>query len=803
MNFNETFANPEAAFPAQAAPPTLPGAGVETPLDAAAPPLYSDEELLALWEEIKEEAFADRWVFEKQWQRNLWYVLNRMWIEYISKTGGWRDKRMASWIPRPVTPKCKEIVQVIRAMFTTIQLGVNVRPNGTKPENVAAAATADELAPVLHEVHDMNHVQSEFDFWLIATGNAFMHTYLDYDVKYGTIDAPVEQCVGCGQQTPSNKLAGAQPTCPGCGAHDFQPATDPVSGQPVPPQQQTKGKAVTIALSPLEMAFPNSVARFSDLPYVVRLRWRTKRYFEKNAALKALMPKIVWQKAPTEQTLNLYTSLSKHNDLGITPVNYSEGSGGAGTNEDGVTEYEVWMKPTDTYPDGLVFRIYGDSKPQVAHLEDTESVPGPLPYTDAEGKPLFTFTHAGYEHVGGRVLASGALDPIIPKQDQLNRMDSRFELIIDRMANPVWVMPKGAEINKLTGMPGLVVRYDSLVLGGNAKPERVAGMGPDQSLFEYRQLLVKEIDELAGISDPMKGAKPAGVSAFSAMQLLVERAQARFAHVFQSRGSAYKDWFSFALELEREFGPEERTKAVLSDARTWTFKTFKKTQLQGSVNILVEDGTMAPKTQLGIRAAVDHAAQLGILNMADPDTQYESLKLFGLTRMLPTLDINIQAALQKQQAFEEWVTTADMQQFAVQAQQEQAQYQQQMAVAATQPPGSPVPPAPSPLTNTPLKWLPWYNPVIHRQELIKWANGDTIRDLMTTNPQVEVFLTLHLQEIEQHLQEEAMKAMAMQAGPPAPPQGAQGGPQGAARGMRNSNQNSGHQNNEGDQAAAG
>jgi hypothetical protein len=494
-SFNDTFADPVAAF-ASPPPKTLPGAGVEAPV-ADAIPSYTDEEILDLWKEIRTECFENRWVFEKQWQRNIWYVLNRMWIEYISKTGGWRDKRMAAWIPRPVTPKCKEIVQVIRAMFTTIKLGVNVRPNGNKPENVSAAATADELAPVLHEVHEMDHVLSEFDFWLIVTGNAFLHTFMEYDVKHGTVNVPIEQCQGCGEEHPSSDLTGAQPVCPDCGGNSFAPAIDDTTGQqktnPTP-----KGKAVTIALSPLEVAFPNSTARFSDLPYIVRLRWRTKRYFESNLDLKPLMEKITWQKAPQDQTLNLYTSLSKHNDLGVTPVHYSEGSGGAGTNEDGITEYEVWMRPTDKYPEGLVFRVYGDGAPQVAHLESTEGLPGPLPYTDAEGNPLFTFTHAGYEHVGGRVLASGALDPVIPKQDQLNRMDSRFELIVDRMANPVWVMPKGAEINKLTGMPGLVVRYDSLVLGGNAKPERQQGIGPDQSLFAYRELLVKEIDDLAG-----------------------------------------------------------------------------------------------------------------------------------------------------------------------------------------------------------------------------------------------------------------------------------------------------------------
>src|SRR3990167_7896188 len=157
---------------------TLFGPGGPTPEMFAKPPVeatelevkapvgpYTDDELLELWKEIRPACFGNRWVWERQWYRNIMYVLGRQWIEYQSRYGGWRDKRMAAWIPLPVTNKCKETVQAIRAMFTSIKLGVNVRPNGAEPENVSTAATSDELAPVLHEDHDMDQVINEFDFW--------------------------------------------------------------------------------------------------------------------------------------------------------------------------------------------------------------------------------------------------------------------------------------------------------------------------------------------------------------------------------------------------------------------------------------------------------------------------------------------------------------------------------------------------------------------------------------------------------------------------------------------------------------
>ncbi len=760
---------------------------------------YDDQELLDIWKEIQRECLDDNWIFHRQWQRNLWYILGRQWIDY-NRYGGWRDKRMAAWIPRPVTNKCKETVQAIRAMFTSIKLSVNVRPNGADPKNVSAAATADELGPLLHESHLMNTAMSEFDFWLCSTGNAFIHTYVDYDVRHGYTVITAEQCVGCGTVSPSNELAGAQPVCPTCQGTEFIPAVDPTTGAPIE-DRKVKGVPATIVLSPLEIAFRQSYTRFDELPEIVRSRWRTKRYFENHPTLKALVPKIVWQKAPQGQNLALLTTLGQSNDLGITSNSWSEGPGRGGELSEGVPEHEVWMKPCDAYPDGLVFRIVGDKNPIVLHLEDEEAIPGPLPYKDADGAPIFPFAHATFEHVGGRILGSGPLDVIIGKQDHLNQLDSYILLCLGRTANPIWTEPKGCEVQKLTGMPGLVVKYKTDPMNPSSKPERLPGIPLDASWMALREQYIRDIEELAGTFDVIKGQKPAGVEAFSALQLLVERSQARFASVFQSRGDAYKNWFKFAIELEREFGPDERTKAVLTPARTWTFETFKRANLSGSISTVVEDGSTTPKTSLGMRASVEHAVTLGILNFQDPDQRAAGLALFGLLRMAPSLDIHMQAALQKQQEFETWVVQPGaVEQFVASAQQQQMQYQQQVDTFGAEQeaqsaelsnsgadPSNPMPkpvaappPPPSMLVGTPLKWKPWYDVTIHMQEFLKWANDDHIRELIAQLPIVENMLELHMQDMQG-----ALAALM-------PPPGMEGPSpaQGGGKAMSNSNGNS-------------
>lgn len=776
---------------------------LERPVDDAAAldanPLGTDEELLQVFKTCKRESFDSRWIWERQWMRNIHYVNGRQWIEYIRRTNEWRDVRLAQWFPKPVTNQMSIGVQALRAMFASVNIGVNVRPQGNDPKNVAVASVADDYAPVLHEEHLMDEVMDEADFWFITCGNVFLHTYLERDVKHGVTDIPFEQCVACQEMFSPEMIQEAGNVCPSCGAAEFQPAMSPETGAPVT-TQIPNGKGVTVALSPFELAFPNTYARFSDVPYVIRLRWRTKDYYENHPTLKAQTKDVKWSKAPSEQALQIFRSLPYASDMGVAPF-LSGGSGGGGGNsgeEEGAAEYELWYRPCDKYPQGMVLRVLGDAQPIVLHLEEDEAIPGPLPYQDAKGDPIFTFAHAPFEQRGGRVYGASPLDGVIQKQNQLNQLDSFILMIINRMSNPLWLIPKGAEIEKFTGQPGLVVKWNPLTVGGNAKPERIDGLGPNASLFTIREQFLSDIEVGLGTNDVLKGAKPAGVEAFSALQLLVERGQSRFASSFKARGNLYKDWFKFALEIEREFGAEERTRNILSPAGDWTQKQFKNAQLQGCFDIVVEDGSMTPKTALGMRASVEHLNSLGFIDPADPDQKYKIFQMFGQSGLSPTLDVHMQSALRKQQAFEEWAMNPQLQQMSMQlAQQDVAEYQQQIAGVqpSVSPEATPVLPPPPPLNKrTPLAWKPWYSPAIHKQEFLKWANSDRMVELLKQNEKLEALLDAHLQEIDM-----ALSAMLMAQQPQAAPGGAA---QGAGQAMANSNTESAGAQNAGNNQAA-
>src|SRR3990167_2592196 len=465
--------------------------------DAALPGLpvndpFEEQKLLAIFERCKKESFSSRWVWEREWLRDIFYTTNRQWIYWHPTRREWVDKRLNKNVPRPVTNKMAETVQSLRATFGSIELGVIARPIGHSTESVATAEVVDKIAPLIHEEHKMHMVMREADFWLIVNGSACLQTSWDNDIRFNRAFIPHEQCQTCGTISPPKAIVDAGNTCPVCGGTSFTKAMQP-DGKPAG-EWVSYGKGKTVALSPFEYAIPPSVTRFDETPYIIRLRWRDKGYYEAN--YPELVHKLMFEKSPQDRSLQIYKSLSLVNDMGTGSSWSSLSMGGMDTIE-GITEYELWMRPTPDYPEGLVLRIAGDKQPVLIRSEK-ESIPGPIPYKDRDSMVIFPFAFAIFEHIGGRLYGRGALAPLIQKQDQLNQLDSLIQMIIQRTANPVWIVPEGAGIDHFTGDPGLVMKWNPLASGGQGKPERIGGENVQPALFRLREQYLKDIEELAG-----------------------------------------------------------------------------------------------------------------------------------------------------------------------------------------------------------------------------------------------------------------------------------------------------------------
>lgn len=701
MDFPGNRVNPPNIDPAGA--PTLESTRTAQP--PADPYALSDEQLLQLYEETRKLCEPGREVFEATWWRNLLYVLGRQWIYFNPQQKSWNDKRMAKWIPKPVTNKIAEGIQALRAMLAAIKLGVVAEPIGQAARNQMAAQTAGEMIPLLHKEYGMSKAMRMADSYALTLGNAFLNPYWNPDDRTRTVPVVIYQCRTCGATPTAKEIVEAGQRCPVCRGTQLQQLKT---------EQRPAGKGEVLVASPFEILLPMYAQDFDKVDRLIYLTWRPRHQIEDEYGAEILR-NVAWEKSPKQTSLQMFRALATQIDFQLTPQAYST-SVMSGEIE-GTTEAHLWIKPCKRFPDGFYCRYLADGKivarPTLANGEPSDLR---IPTKTNRGKRLWSWIHYGYEPVDGRLYHRSAIDTAISKQDQINRNDSMTELTHMRMGNPVWLEPKGAEVERLTGEPGLIVRWQPTGANG-AKPERIEGVSPPASAFTLRAQHIQDLEEAIGSYDVLKGTKPAGVEAYSALQLLVERSQSRFANAFANRAEAYRQWAEIAVELDRVYGPEERTKRSRGPNKTWTFQTFQKAQLDGDFELVTDEGSTTPKTSLGKRAALEHGKQLGVVNPADADQQYSILQDLGLLHLSPSLDADVQSALEEQEAFEEWVANG-----------------MQGGAAA------------NPLTRLPFI----QNDRVHFTENRKWANSDRVREMLMDQRVGQIVLQLVTAHLEQH-----------------------------------------------------
>jgi hypothetical protein len=189
------------------------------------------------------------------------------------------------------------------------------------------------------------------------------------------------------------------------------------------------------------------------------------------------------------------------------------------------------------------------------------------------------------------------------------------------------------------------------------------------------------------------------------------------------------------------------------------------------------------------RAAIDHLATLGLIDPSDPDQKMEILRKFGEERLMPAIDAQVQEAWMNMDAFEKVLDQPQIMQ--------QMQMQAQQAALQSQQTGQPMPQV------GPLIYRRWYNPQIHRNELIKWCLSDRGRKVFAAHPAAMQMVDAYLTHIDLAIAQVSMGILdangvminttaPANGAPPAQPSGgppeAQGA-HGAAQAAGNSNRN--------------
>ena len=224
------------------------------------------------------------------------------------------------------------------------------------------------------------------------------------------------------------------------------------------------------------------------------------------------------------------------------------------------------------------------------------------------------------------------------------------------MGNAVWLLPKGCGVDILTGEPGQQIPYNPQSVGGTnfAKPERVPA---ELNNLGALLALIKEIDDamerVGGTFFLQGGNAPPGVTAASALAYLGEKGQQSLSTLRSGWAQGWAEFDKMGLELARQNWDDVRIRACVGKNRKWKVEKFRKADLQGACNIVVDWNALAPKSNATERATIGQLIQLGIIQPTDQEMQITILKKFGELALKGSLDLDIEDAAKEQDRFTE------------------------------------------------------------------------------------------------------------------------------------------------------
>lgn len=623
---------------------------------------------------------AERYSYERNWLTNCLFFLGIQWIHYDVHTRKFRPKNIKPWVPRPVTNKFASIANTIMQVLSAKAPATRARPATDNPEDIAAADVADRVFSVIMKEMNEKEARSIAAAWLTLTGNVILHTCYDKDPGNGTTFVQHFKCQSCGKVFPPDAAAevsapkltaesgsgrtngGVGPPiplpvgapaefpseepaatdavmCPKCGL-PAMPASDE-AGEPVG-EDMPRGKMRLDAISPFEV-FVDLEARSMDEVQELLIRRR--------------FPIEVIRGRYGKPNLEPDSSTNSGGVIGLNllrAIAHATGStlgGGRGADEEqNITVDMLWKRPCTDFPKGLVAIFANETLLNDGVGTDEDAKDG-LPYTDRDGVPIWPFRHIVFDRVPGRFFGRTPMDDVAPKQEQRNRLESLIELIIKRCANPVWLTAKGLGITQITGEPGQILE-GNWGMDPKLMPQRVSGENVPTSVIAWLEKIDNDMEEVAGVFEVLRGNAPPGVTAGTALRLLLERANTRFTKPIEHFETGYEGVCQDALTIFQQYGSEERISKIQGSGNTWEIERFSNANIAGAIDIVVEAGSAIPKSTVGEQALIQDLVAIGTINPLDPETQYKILEKFGSTNLLGSVDLNIRYAQRENWNFE-------------------------------------------------------------------------------------------------------------------------------------------------------
>ncbi len=526
--------------------------------------------------------------FERLWYKASHFLIGNHWITWDTLENQWRKRRLARFVPTPVTNKYASSGQRLVSVMARIEPNWTFKPSSDSESDIKAAEQCDSAKDIICEENHVESIRQRVAPWVTYTGNCYLLSGVE-----GEFEEP---------ELPALSPMGM----------NVNPMLSQMEAMMSPVVKN--GKLYTDVLSPYEVYLDQTVENFDDQQKILVVNRRSKEYV-----------KLMWgqdvEDFDQDSKLNYLESLGY-----ICPDAYTTGFVHGRQKVRRAIVKRLFMKPSEKYPEGLYVVACGDKV-----LEKNV-----LPLTK-EGKPFIPIAHIPFDKVPGAALGRTPMDDVLQKNITRNKIESLIELIIFRMAAPIWLIPNGTVMHGMTGEPGSQVEY-SLVGDKAAKPDRIPGEQIPSTLPMWIEKIDRDIEDLVSTFEALKGQLPAAGTPNVAIENLIEQGLTRFGPALRNMGEGWRQWMMHQLEFFRMYGQADRYLAKKGVTAQWSVQKFKGADILGAVNVKIESDSTTPRSSHIETAKTLEAVNTKLVDIADPNVRYEVLRKLKLQDLMSDVD---------------------------------------------------------------------------------------------------------------------------------------------------------------------
>jgi hypothetical protein len=556
------------------------------------------------------------------WERSQLMLDGKQWIvfEGSRSTGGsWRPLSVSKeneYIPRPVTNYMFDAYQTLKGYLLKAKPRISVRPNSMTHRDKSAARLATLVSETNYERlrEDQNYEYAASAG--VLYGTVFKKSY--WDTSYvSQIDVPRVQMVP--KMDPMTGEVVGEEEAPvldenGAPIIDQVPLGD-VNTDVVEPYR--------IALDPLanDLHKARWIMEYSIQP----LDWIRTVYGKSEEGYTGRVEELKTETGLNNSLRRFYQLKTSAGVKGSAVP--TDSGGGSDTYVDNTAVIkEYYERPCQKYPKGRLIVV-------------ANGIPLYIGDSPCEGPDLgdwHPYSEFRWEIVPGRFWGKAPLEDGAEIQKAINSIDATVVLTRKTMAIPQKKIPlgQGVEPGKWTGRPGAEIFYRPD--GSGASPETIPAAGVHETVFAERQMRLEDFKQITGAIDILKGDRPPGVTAASALSMLYEVGTGKLFPILnrwkQFVESDQKKQLRLIAKNFKEPRPEfiRMLKMKNQELSEEEINNFIGSDLYDNCNVIIEAGSNIPKLQAAEQAMLMEVAQTGALSLEVPANRSEFLQRLGI-----------------------------------------------------------------------------------------------------------------------------------------------------------------------------